>query len=131
MGERVVCDYCGKPAEKTTGRVVYPHLPKLAEKIIYRCVPCRAHVGCHPGTDQPLGRLANAELRKAKMAAHEAFDPIWRGKPKGARGEAYGWLSRELGVDRSDCHIGMFDVAMCQRVVAVCSASPLQESSRG
>lgn len=32
MSERTACDYCGKPAEKTTGRVVYPHLPKLAEK---------------------------------------------------------------------------------------------------
>ena len=26
------------------------------------------------------------------------------------RGQAYGWLAEQLGIDKSDCHIGMFDV---------------------
>lgn len=121
-----ICDYCQQPSERVTGAVVYPHRPDLANKIMYLCRPCNAWVGCHPGTDRPLGRFANAELRAAKMAAHAALDPLWRKKmrvaaiKKGkARGLAYAWLSRQLGIDPKECHIGMFDVATCRRVVEV------------
>lgn len=85
---------------------------------VYACLPCEAWVGCHPGTVQPLGRLADKALRRAKNRAHAAFDPIWKeGLMK--RGSAYLWLSDQLGIDRADCHIGMFDVEQCQRVVMV------------
>lgn len=115
----VTCDYCGKAAEFVTGREVYPHRPDLFGKKLYRCLPCNAVVGCHEGTETPLGRLANPELRKAKMEAHAFFDPIWKGKSK-KRGSAYAWLSDQLGIAKNECHIGMFDVAMCNRVVEVC-----------
>lgn len=72
------CPYCRQPAKLVTGAAMYPHRPDLIHKWFYRCFPCDAHVGCHPGTRNPLGRLANFELRTAKIAAHAAFDPIWR-----------------------------------------------------
>ena len=119
MLNELLCPYCGQEAKLVGGLDVYPHRPDLAEKKLYQCAPCDAYVGCHPGTTNPLGRLANAELRKAKMAAHAAFDPTWKdGKKK--RGSAYAWLSDRLGVDKKDCHIGMFDVETCRRVVEVC-----------
>jgi hypothetical protein len=31
-------------------------------------------------------------------------------------------LAEQLGINRSQCHIGMFDVAQCQRVVEVVTA---------
>lgn len=115
----VHCDYCGNVVPLVTGREVYPHRPDLYAKKFYRCTPCDALVGCHPGTEKALGRLANPELRKAKMAAHAAFDPLWKsGQHK--RGQLYGWLAKQLGIEKKDCHIGMFDVAMCARVVDVC-----------
>ena len=77
-------------------------------------------MGCHEGTRRPLGRLANAELRAAKMAAHDAFDPLWRASGV-RRNAAYRWLATAIGVELSKCHIGMFDVATCQRVVSACS----------
>lgn len=88
---------------------------------------CDAYVGCHPKTIKPLGRLANPELRSAKIQAHAAFDRLWKakvargdcGKSK-ARGLAYRWLAEQLGIDPTACHIGMFDPAMCLRVVEVC-----------
>ncbi len=116
----VSCDYCGEHAELVTGRDVYPHRPDLARVRLYRCEPCGAHVGCHRGTKKPLGRLANASLRAAKMRAHAAFDPLWRGGTM-RRGEAYAWLAKALGIDIRDCHIGMFDEETCARVVAACS----------
>lgn len=59
------CPYCGKDSVLVNGHVIYPHRPDLLEKKFYWCKPCDAYVGCHPGTANPLGRLANAELRRA------------------------------------------------------------------
>ena len=118
-GGSVICDYCGNSAPLVTGREVYPHRPDLFTKKFYQCVPCGAYVGCHPGTTQPLGRLADAELRREKMAAHAAFDPLWKnGEHK--RGKLYGWLANQLGIEKKDCHIGMFSADMCRRVVEIC-----------
>lgn len=127
MPADVTCPYCNAKAALVDGRELYPHRPDLRDKLGYQCAPCDAWVGCHPGTDRPLGRLANAELRKAKMAAHAAFDPLWKAKQrrdgcsKGrARGKGYAWLADQLGIPPSECHIGMMDVATCRRVVAIC-----------
>ena len=65
-----------------------------------------------------MGRLANAELRAAKSAAHAEFDPLWK-EGWMTRKEAYHKLSCELGIPMSDCHIGMFDVEQCRKVIEV------------
>jgi hypothetical protein len=85
---------------------------------IYFCMPCGAWVGCHKDTERPLGRLANAELRKAKQAAHAAFDPIWQFKEK-TRRQAYAWLAAQLGIPAYKCHIGMFDVELCEKTAKI------------
>lgn len=117
----VNCDYCGNPAKLVKGSVIYPHRPDLSKLSFWQCEPCRAYVGCHKNSNAiPLGRLANAELRKAKNRAHAAFDPLWKsGKMK--RSYAYQWLSEQLGIAGKDCHIGMFDVDMCNRVIKIIS----------
>ncbi|AUR90869.1 hypothetical protein NVP1151O_28 [Vibrio phage 1.151.O._10N.222.46.B1] len=113
-----ICPYCGEWSELVKGSVVYPHRKDLHNLDIYQCSPCGARVGCHKGTLKPLGRLANDELRKAKSRAHAAFDPLWKGKVK-TRKAAYQWLAGELGIRPRDCHIGEFDLSMCERVVNV------------
>lgn len=119
----ITCPYCHEEAEFIDSVHVY----KIRSYgMIYACRPCHAWVGVHKGTRIPLGRLANKELRQAKMAAHAAFDPLWRNAGKD-RGQAYGWLSQMLGIDRKECHIGMFDVEMCNLVVEVCSDPRLVE----
>ena len=117
--KRVVCPYCDRDAERVTGKALYPHRPDLFGKHFYRCAPCGAHVGCHPNSFTPLGRLADAKLRKMKSAAHAAFDPIWK-SGRMSRADAYAWLAEQIGVARQNCHIGMFDVDQCQRVIAAC-----------
>lgn len=118
MNRIVACPYCFKPAELVTGKEVYPHRPDLAERKFYECRPCKAYVGVHMGTTKPLGRLANAELRAAKQAAHAAFDPTWKGKlPKqGARKAAYREMADRFGI-KGELHIGDMDVDQCRRVV--------------
>lgn len=128
---KVSCPYCGKHANLVGGDAIYPHRRDLYDLMFWQCAPCDAYVGCHKhgatvlvnkrqvrsdGT-LPLGRLANAELRAAKSAAHRAFDPIWKSGQL-SRSAAYGWLAETLGMQKSECHIGMFDVGQCQAVVA-------------
>lgn len=112
---KVFCDYCGERAEFVDSKIVYG---KSYGKI-YLCRKCMAYVGVHKGTDIPLGRLANAELRHWKKAAHAAFDPIWKYGLK-KRNEAYAWLASCMGLPVKKTHIGMFDVAQCKQVVAIC-----------
>lgn len=88
-----------------------------------------AWVGCHDGTYKPLGRLADQELRRAKIAAHAAFDPIWKARVKAgekkapARGSVYKWMAEQLGIPRDQMHIGLLDVDQCKRVVEICVAA--------
>lgn len=123
----LACPYCARPAEIVSGADLYPHRPELHAKKFWRCQPCQAWVGCHPGTENPLGRLADAKLRRAKSQAHAAFDPMWKEKMRRdgvrqnkARRAGYKWLAAQLGIAIDDCHIGMFDVATCWRVVEAC-----------
>lgn len=113
-----ICPYCGKWSKKVNGDTIYPHRKDLYKKVFYLCEPCDAYVGCHPNTTKPLGRLANEELRKAKSSAHMAFDKLWRGGNM-SRGKAYQWLQRQLKLPAQDCHIGMFDIETCKKVVQV------------
>lgn len=124
-GVAPICPYCGQISkffQSSKGIYFKDYGP------VYACMPCSAWVGCHKGTETPLGRLANRKLRIAKMRAHAAFDPLWKKKMKNeniknheARGAAYKWLSEALGVASDDCHIGMFDVETCMKVVEVCA----------
>lgn len=117
----ILCDYCGKQAKLVQGDVIYPHRPDLYELWFWSCEPCQAYVGTHKQSKVhfPLGRLANHALRRAKNRAHAAFDPLWKDGPT-KRKEAYEWLSNGLGIDFKDCHIGMFNIEQCDRVVEIC-----------
>lgn len=120
-----VCPYCGHASRRVNGKIFYPHRPDLHDTWFYQCAPCAAYVGCHPGTERPLGRLANAELRRAKSAAHAAFDPLWQRRPTHRR-DAYAGLAEQLGIAVKDCHIGEFDLELCRRVVAVCTSATIE-----
>lgn len=111
--KKVICPYCNSQAEYVDSIEVYR---SRSYGMIYICFPCKAYVGVHKGTDRPLGRLANAELRQWKIKAHDAFDPLWKSKEM-TRGKAYKWLRDNLGIPKEDCHIGKMDVAMCMNVV--------------
>lgn len=116
----VFCGECGSRAELVTGEVLYPHRPDLKRKRFWRCTGCLdSHVGCHPGSKIPLGAPSRGPLRRAKMEAHAAFDPIWR-TGEMSRSAAYAWLANELGIPRVKTHIGYFDLKTCRRVVEVC-----------
>jgi zinc-finger-containing domain len=110
------CGYCGR-------RSVLEWHARWGYR--YACHPCDARVGCHRGTQVPLGTLADATLRAARGRAHEMFDALWQYKMKAervtkseARGAAYRWLAAHFG--QKQVHIGSMDLSQCEHVVAVC-----------
>lgn len=116
----VYCDYCGRRAELVSSKTIYGR--DYGHKV-WLCRRCMAYVGCRKGTDKPLGRLANAELRYWKRAAHEAFDPIWQyGRFRGHRSTAYAWLAQKMNLPIEKTHIGMFEVDDCKRAIRICEA---------
>ena len=122
------CRYCQQPAALVrAGSSSYPYGRDYGP--MWVCAPCGAWVGCHPGTEKPLGDLANAELRALKIRAHAAFDPLWKGKMRRdqcsktkARRAGYKWLAQQLGIDVKKCHIGYMSIEECRRVIEVCEA---------
>lgn len=132
-----ICPYCGNPSIFHQSSEHLYHGKNYGP--VYECSPCGAWVGCHPGTARPLGRLANRELREAKIAAHNEFDRLWRKRyvrkhavdsryTKGmARGGRYKELAILLNIPREECHIGMFDVDQCKRVRELCRSGALND----
>lgn len=120
MKQTVRCPYCGYEAEFVDSSRVYNGKSYGRIWLCSQYPKCDAYVGVHRGTRRPLGRMANSELREAKKRAHAAFDPLW--KRSMARKDAYVWLAGQLGIPVNKCHIGMFDVELCERTHCVCEA---------
>ncbi len=112
------CIHCKGNCRKTTGAEIYPHRRDLRTKIIWKCDPCNATVGCHPGGDKPLGYAANKKTRQARMKLHNLMlDPIWKNAegPKGRnRSRVYKYLSHKMGIPRTETHTGMFTIEQCR-----------------
>jgi hypothetical protein len=132
---RVVCPYCGNDAELADSSEVYGG---RSYGLIWICRADDAYVSVHGNSpnNAPLGRLANAELRALKMAAHKAFDPFWKsvaadaGRSR-ARKRAYQWLADALELPVAKTHIGCFDDALCRRVIEICEDARRQDPNFG
>ena len=117
MMRRIQCPYCGRDSSLQT----HPSGSRFGK--IWKCDPCQAWTGVHKGSRDfaPLGRLANAELRKLKMATHAAFDPIWRDGHM-SRSAAYKLLCRRMGQPKTrSFHIGFLDADQCRKVIEIAS----------
>jgi hypothetical protein len=110
---------CGGTVALTYGRDLFPARFDLADVPFWECRSCKRRVGCHTGTTEPMGQLADDRTRRARAMAHKAFDPLWVTGPF-KRHQAYTWLAEKLGMPRRECHIGRFSVAQCEEVVRVC-----------
>ena len=126
MEKPTICRYCGSPVVYTSNAEIYGR--EYGDGKCYLCRNCRSFVGVHPGTDIPLGTLANEELRRYRKAAHFWFDKIWKKTTRiMTRDKAYKWLSKEIGLPKEQTHIGMFEKEQCEKVMEI-SQKKLQES---
>jgi hypothetical protein len=110
------CPYCNRRAKLTSSKRVYGGRDYGP---IYLCEPCGAWVGCHKGTTNPLGTLANEQLRAARKAAHTAIDPLWKNSDQ-SRASVYKWLASQMGIARKTCHVAMFNEDQCLQAIEIC-----------
>lgn len=117
-----VCRHCEGPVTIAPNEHVYGR-PFGDWPWVYICLECAAYVGLHPFTAIPLGTLATSPIRAARKRAKTAFNPLWEGEGASmSRDEAYAWLSDALKIKPAICHIAMFDVDDCERVIAAVQA---------
>jgi hypothetical protein len=127
-----ICNLCGGKVEYISNDKIYGR--KYGSGFCYYCVECNAYVGTNKNKPkQALGILANKEMRDWKQWCHYKFDVLWKGrkgfilngannkeiKPAMTRSEAYSWLSKEMNINKSDCHFGYFDLPTLKRAYAV------------
>lgn len=132
----VICPYCNKEAELTTGKEIYPKRKDLFKLNFWICRECKAYVGCHrPKVGQgngtkPMGTLANQHLRSMRSSAHRHFDPIWKDGPM-TRNTAYLILANSLEIPVKDCHISQFGERLCEQTIRICKRNKFTKSARG
>ena len=115
----IYCVECKKDvdAKLVTGKDVYPHRSDLYNLLFYKCPTCGGFVGTHKdGSERPLGCIASAELKKARIMVHNRMDKLWKsGRIK--RGKLYSIISKEIGYDY---HSGETrEVKECYRVLDI------------
>lgn len=81
---------------------------------------CRHTHGAHPD-GRPLGTPAGPVVKAARVSAHAALDRLWKGRDAPMNRDAvYAWLRHTLSIPAVRCHIGLFDLPLCRRVVQLC-----------
>ena len=97
------------------------HLKPSRFGLFYGCSrwpECDVTHGCHKATGEPLGKPADKSTREARIAAHAAFDRLWKGEEAAMnRQRAYEWMRTALSIPWDEAHISMFDEDLCRRLV--------------
>jgi hypothetical protein len=118
----MICRYCGGVIRLVPARSIYGDAAKrlgLEHEKIYQCQNCNARVGCHKGTNRPLGNVANEVLRLKRMETHQVFDAFWSSHGM-SRTQGYKWLASQMNLSETRTHIGGFEMDQCQQVIDLC-----------
>lgn len=112
----ISCNCCGSPRVHLQKRALMGMRVTHAWDLVWHCLDCLALVGCHEGTDIPLGLMADTQTREARFQAHKTFDRLWRGGGMSRR-DAYIWMSQKLMIPLEAAHIGMLSLDQCEQLV--------------
>lgn len=115
------CPYCGGPVRLAHNAEIYGEAHGRWP-YSYWCELCDAHVGVHPETNIPLGTLADAATRRARMYAKASFVSLTQVRGW-SRTRMYDWLAQEMGLPRWKCHFGWFDKKRCLRARKICASA--------
>jgi len=124
MKETVKCGECGAPMRLLESRQYGK---------FYGCVrwpECKGTHGAHQKTGNPMGIPANAETKKARIQAHEAFDTLWKNGGM-TRKEAYKWIQDALPLLKEEAHISRFDKETCEKLISLVNILRRRASGEG
>ncbi len=95
----IYCCNCKKEVETEiiTGDKAYPDYPFTVDGYFHKCLNCNSFVGCHKGTDKPLGCIPTDEMKNARQHIHKLIDPLWQLK-KISRNKLYKLIAKELNI---------------------------------
>ena len=108
--KQIKCPYCHAGASLRPASVVYGCNRRSQGKFLYLCdrwPACDAYVSAHDRTHQPMGTLANGDLRHKRILAHRALEHLQQVRHM-EKWEAYIWLQAKLGLSDRQAHIGQF-----------------------
>ena len=129
------CNICGGHVVFTSNAAIYGK--EYGSGKCYLCKSCGAYTGTHkPRPREALGLLADGPMRKGKIACHDLFDAMWRGKPKAQkkRKDLYAWLADAMGIPVEECHFGYFDIHQLRhayRILAEASGKEMRYDNNG
>ena len=84
---------------------------------IWLCPSCGASVGCHSGTNIPLGIPASGETSVLRVRIHEEIDRLVQSGL--SRGGIYRELSRKMALPPEKTHAGMFGLRQCEEALGI------------
>lgn len=98
---KIYCCECVKKVDAVliNGAVAYPHRKDLKSLPFWQCPQCKNFVGCHHKTKNrtnPLGCIANKEMKFARHQLHMVIDPLWKYKGYSRTG-IYKAISDKIG----------------------------------
>lgn len=97
-----VCPYCGSPAVLRPDSFV--HKDAGRGRYLYVCShysECNAYVSANEKTKEPMGTLANGNLRHKRIEAHR-------------------WLREKYGMREDQAHIACFSDYICDDLIREC-----------
>lgn len=110
------CDNCSSPDVTLTTNDRLYGVKKGTWPYIFYCNDCGASVGCHPGTHNPLGKLADKHTRTLRRRLHEVFDVFWM-QGYMTRTEAYAWLAEQLKITSAECHVSQLTFVQLKEAI--------------
>lgn len=115
--QQMRCPYCGSPVVLRSADGIYRENKNRVMLYVCSNYPeCDAYVKAHPGTNLPMGSLANHELRTLRRTAHYYFDQLHK-TGRMSRQESYRWLADKMCVPMSEAHIGHLGEYYCKQVI--------------
>lgn len=97
---RIHCPYCGSLATLRPASAIHGLSDISAGTYLYVCrrwPACDAYVTADRRTKQPLGTLANGELRHKRILAHHALHNVQTSLGMN-RDQSYRWLQMQMGL---------------------------------
>ena len=115
--QQMRCPYCGSPVVFRSADGIYKENSSGAMLYVCSRYPeCDSYVRAHPGSDAPMGSLANHELRTLRRTAHYYFDQLYK-SGRMSREDAYRWLADKMRTPLSEAHIGHCGEYYCKQVI--------------